>query len=106
MRDTDETIVYLMRSFHWTFEYARDLATSMPVRKLNKLLAETRLQQQKERYSDAANFAMICAVLVNLQSKDKRSIEDFIGQPPGHVRPKREIVTELVRTQLHLRIPK
>ncbi len=106
MRDIDQTVVYLMRIYHWSLEYTTALVQRLPLRKLNKLISETQAQERKARYEEASNFAMICAVLVNLQSKDKRSIEDFIGRPPQTSKPKKETIVDLVRNQLKLKIPK
>ena len=105
MSDRDELVVYLMRIYHWGYHETVDLVRTLETKKLRKLIAETQLQEAQQHYREAENFAMICAVMVNLQSKDKMSIQDFIGEGPKKIKPRRESVIDAAR-KLGLQVPK
>ena len=82
----DELIVFLMREFGWTLEYTVRLVTTLPINKLNALIAEAKYQKDMENYQNAANSAMIIANWASAQSKDKKyKVSDFIGSPPKRV---------------------
>ncbi len=78
----DEIVVFLMREFGWTLEYATNLAKKLPLKKLNVLIDETKYQKSVDEYNLAANFALIITIWLNAQSKKRYRITDFIGQPP------------------------
>ncbi len=79
----DEIVVFLMREFGWTLEYATNLAKKLPLKKLNVLIDETKYQKSVDEYNLAANFALIISVWLNSQTKGRKyKITDFIGQYP------------------------
>lgn len=78
----DELIVFLMREFGWTLEYASELVGRLPLRKLNALVEELRYQKALDDYKMSANFAMVLANWASAQGKRKFRSTDFIGQAP------------------------
>ncbi len=105
LRDYDSIVVYLMRIYKWEYDYTVNLVRTLPQRKLNILLAETYKQEASAFYQQAELFAMVCAVTVNLQSKEKYTVQDFIGAHPFSHKPKKDLIIAAVRTQLKLKIP-
>jgi len=77
----DELIVFLMREFGWTLEYAQNLIKHLPLKKLNALVEEVQYQKAVDDYRTAANFASIVGTLASSRQK-RYTIENIIGRPP------------------------
>lgn len=75
----DELIVFLMREFGWSLEYTIHLIKTLPLKKLNVLIAETKFQKDMEDYQLRA---VIIAAAMNPHTKHPKSIKDLIGEPP------------------------
>ena len=103
----DELIVFLMREFGWTLEYTQNLAKTLPLKKLNALIAEVKFQKSVDDYQLASNFAMVIANWASAQTKGKRyKVTDFIGQPPNREAPKKyPSLTEVAEKQ-GIKLPK
>lgn len=103
----DEVIVFLMREFGWTLEYTQNLVRTLPLKKLNALIAEVKFQRAVDDYQLASNSAMIIANWASAQAKNKKyKISDFIGQPPRRAKPEKPPSLQEVAGKQGIRMPK
>lgn len=77
----DETVVFLMREYGWTYEYTANLIRTLPIAKLRALLDETAYQRERDQYRTASYFALVIASFGSTKQKRLR-VKDIIGQPP------------------------
>lgn len=74
--EMDELIVFLMREFGWTYEYTVGLVKTLPLKKLNILIAETSYQKRCDEYTLAQNL------VIAMRGKGNK-LTDLIGNPPS-----------------------
>ena len=103
----DELIVFLMREFGWSLEYTVGLVKTLPVKKLNTLIAELTYQRAVEDYQIASNFAMIIANWASAQTKGRKyKVTDFIGQPPQRTETIKQPSLQEVAEEQGIKMPK
>jgi len=78
----DEMVIFLMRQFGWTFEYAVHLVTTLETGRLNALIREAEYQQAVDDYRTACNFGMLIANWASAQGKRRYRVNQFVGNKP------------------------
>lgn len=76
----DELIVFFMREFGWTLEYTRNLVKTLPIKKLNALIAETKYQKAVDDYNLKITLFNI---VTNPHTKHPKGGGELLGQPPS-----------------------